>query len=152
MKLGFDLFFCRRFTAQSTLYLSHLILFPRASPLTRGSLASSVIDWPVSQWPNPPATAHLAFSLLISSSTRRDPTHNIDILPPSPHQQMSKILVGPWRHLYLANLLGSHRVVATRQWLSLAITVIYCYLASCTRSSHLSSSHQRHITTNLMTR
>jgi hypothetical protein len=91
-------------------------------------------------------------SLPINSSTRRDPAHNIDILPPSLHQQMSKLLVGPWRHLYLANSLGSHRVVATRQWLSLAVTIIYCYLASCTRSSHLLSSHQRHLTINSMTR
>jgi hypothetical protein len=83
------------------------------------------------------------FQLLISSSTRLDPAHNIDILPPSPHQQMGKLLVGPLRHLSLDNSLGSHRAVATRQWLSLDVTVIYRYLASCTRSSHLSSSHNK---------
>jgi hypothetical protein len=48
---------------------------------------------------------------------------------------MGKLLVGPWRHLSLADSLESHRAVATRQWVSLAVTVIYRYLASCTRSS-----------------
>jgi hypothetical protein len=36
--------------------MSHLFLFPSTS-----SLASSVIDRPVSRWPNPPAAAHLAW-------------------------------------------------------------------------------------------
>jgi hypothetical protein len=55
--------------------------------------------------------SNLAFSLLVSSSARRDSAYNIDTLPPSPHQQMGKLLVGPWRHLSLANLLGSNRAV-----------------------------------------
>jgi hypothetical protein len=68
------------------------------------------------------------------------------------HQHMGKLLVGPWHHPSLANSLESHRAIATRQWVSLVVTIIYRYLASCTRSSYLSSSHQRYLTTNSMTR